>query len=221
MKLSSTLKVIAASAGILFSVSLGSQSSCEEVSRCVALSSQDTERAVSEDETYVLRLMDLVQSPLKKPQRVKVAALAADAGQIMPLSERRSWYVLLAVESKYVQTAESHAGAVGIGQIVAIDVPYLQRITGVRFSKSDLVKKPSVNLAVSAGFYWYLVRTMRSKVVALVAYNSGANSSYVRDIRRITAINHETANYVAKHAYLSEAAESVHAGLGPTFVMAD
>jgi soluble lytic murein transglycosylase-like protein len=162
-------------------------------------------QASGDDIDLVLRLMDAVKSPLDAAARRRVAGEVVATGLTIPSGDRRPWYVLLAVESKFDQRARSAAGAVGVGQIVPIDLNYFERVTGVRATRQSLAKSLRVNLAVSARFYSYLASRTRSRVLALVAYNAGANSGEVRNLSNVTAINLETANYVAKHAFLMDA----------------
>ena len=158
----------------------------------------------SSDRQFILELMDLVKSPLEPKIRLATASLVADVGRAMTLDQRRSWFILLAIESKFSQKATSSSGAVGIGQIVLADPRYIARITGILTTVAGLKKDVHINLLVSAGIYRHFGRKTKSAVLTLVAYNAGLSSSAVANIQKITAINLETANYVAKHSYISE-----------------
>lgn len=160
--------------------------------------------AYEEDVLFILRLMDLVRSPLTPKKRDRVATLVARVGQTIALENRRSWYGLLAVESKFIQASLSDAGAVGIGQIVPLDCAYLSRITNIRVTSRLLRESIEMNLIVSARFYAYMAANKGSQVLALVAYNAGMNSQDVMALGSVTSINYESANYLAKHSYLME-----------------
>ena len=158
----------------------------------------------SEDSQFILDLMKLVRSPLGPRAQVLTADLIAGVGQTMTLEQRRSWYILLAIESKFSQTAISSSQAVGIGQVVLADPQYIKRITGISTTVHVLKKDMHINLLVSSGIYRHLIKKTKSIVLTLVAYNAGINSLAVQNIKKITAINPETANYVAKHSYITE-----------------
>ena len=158
----------------------------------------------AEDVKYILRLMRQVSSPVKSPERATLALLVAKTGRTLAKGERSSWYILLAVESKFDQTATSSAGAVGIGQVVPLDVKYLNKVTQVSFTKSTLIKSARTNLEVSAGLYKYLKRKLTSRTLTLESYNAGLSSTSIKNIRNISSINLETANYITKHTYLTD-----------------
>lgn len=161
-----------------------------------------------EDVKYILRLMRQVSSPVESSEREALALLVARTGQVLARGERNSWYILLAVESKFDQTATSSAGAVGIGQVVPLDVKYLNKVTQVSFTKSTLIKSAKTNLEVSVGLYKYLMRILTSRTLTLVAYNAGLSSTSIKNVRNISSINLETANYVTKHTYLTDVMNS-------------
>jgi Transglycosylase SLT domain len=179
---------------------------------------QDTKNFEA-DVNFILRVMDIVKATQTKVTRVKLANTIARQGQEIFPGDRRAWYVLLAVESKFNQRATSEAGALGIGQIVPKDLSYLKRVTGVSATKRQLQTDIKINLAVSSKLFSHLIRTTRSSVLALVAYNAGVNSAAVTDLKSVTSINHESANYVTKHSYILEVASSADANTSAVAMM--
>ena len=158
----------------------------------------------ADDSEFVLQLMSVVRSPLKPIPRLRLSIDVATAGRVLPESLRREWYILLAIESKFDQGAVSGSGALGIGQIVPVDLRYLAKVTKVKATRRDLETNTKINLAMSAALYRHINNKLGSPTLSLIAYNAGLGSLAVKSFRRLISINHESANYVAKHSFIKE-----------------
>lgn len=159
---------------------------------------------MADDSDFVLKLMSVVRSPLDSVARIRVSIDVAAAGRALPESLRREWYILLAIESKFDQGARSGSGAIGIGQIVPVDLRYLVKVTKVRATRRDLETNTKMNLAMSAALYLHINNKLGSPTLSLIAYNAGLGSVAVKSFRLLVSINHESANYVAKHSFIKE-----------------
>lgn len=157
---------------------------------------------------FTMKTMEIVSSPLSKVERkVTAQQLVKIANDLFPLYEQRTnWIVLLAIESKFDNSAHSGAGAVGIGQVI----PRFATEFGAHCGLEDVTEKDLrniiVNATVSACQFRYLVDELQSIPLALAAYNAGKYSSSVESLKKLRNLNVETGSYISKWTYVKEQA---------------
>lgn len=129
-------------------------------------------------------------------------------------------YAVIHTESGFREDVESHAGAVGLMQLMPDTFTWLQeKLDGeVRYTQSDL-KTPAVNIRYGTYYLSYLIALYGDTGTAVAAYNAGAanvdkwlsDSSYSQDGKTLTDIPYkETKNYVKKVIRAREMYENIY-----------
>ncbi len=117
-------------------------------------------------------------------------------------------YAVIRTESGFREDAESHAGAVGLMQLMPDTFTWLQgNLDGeVIYSESDL-KNPAINIRYGTYYLAYLTALYGNESTAVAAYNAGAANvdkwlsdvRYSQDGTTLTDIPYkETKQYVQK-----------------------
>ena len=164
----------------------------------------DLNRATDFDRIMVL--MEIVKTPLSEAQRARTADMitAVATAVLSSEQERRDWYVVLAIESKFVNGLVSPTGARGYGQL--IPSYYADFGRGCQFddTRREDIEDGGANLMLSA-CYLKLIQESRPYISqALVAYNAGPNSKDLRTFTNLGSIGLEPANYVSRYQLIRE-----------------
>jgi hypothetical protein len=160
-------------------------------------------------EDLVLRVIDICNTKLSPAAKKAKALLFANIvpSYLAVRADQEMYALLVCIESKYDNTARSSVGAVGMAQIMP---KYAQNFADLcNLGKLDPkdVEDPILNLSLGACFYSSLLANTKSTILAIAAYNAGANSSSVRELAKLGSPVPETASYVAKAALLKEKIE--------------
>ena len=83
-------------------------------------------------------------------------------------------YATISVESSFDENAVSHAGAVGLTQIMPDTLAWLQTKTGENYTEEDL-KNPEISIKYCALFYSVLLEKYGTLDEAICAYHAGIN----------------------------------------------
>ena len=114
-------------------------------------------------------------------------------------------YGVIHTESHFIEDAESHAGAVGLMQVMPSSFEWLQKLRGTELPESEL-EKPAVNIDYGCYLLRYFLNEYSTEQAAVAAYNAGfvvtdwlSDSSISPDGKTLVNIPYEeTANYVEK-----------------------
>ena len=117
--------------------------------------------------------------------------------------EDRLAFVLLAcIESRFDPGAQSKAGAVGLTQVMPRYAAEFSKRCYLPTKSIDLYV-PRVNLMTGACQFRYLIGQFDGNYsLALAGYNAGERSDTVKKLRKLQKLNQETADYLARFAYL-------------------
>lgn len=116
----------------------------------------------------------------------------------------RGFITLVAIESRFDNKAKSHAGAVGLAQIVTKYAQDFAKHCNMEINDSD-VATPEINLMLGACLFRSLKQEYGNTSIALAAYNAGRFSPQVKQLKAQSQLtNMETAGYIVKFHYLQE-----------------
>lgn len=116
----------------------------------------------------------------------------------------RGFITLVAIESRFDNKAKSHAGAVGLAQIVTKYAQDFAKHCNMEINDSD-VATPEINLMLGACLFRALKQEYGNTSIALAAYNAGKFSTQVKQLKAQSQLtNMETAGYIVKFHYLQE-----------------
>jgi hypothetical protein len=135
--------------------------------------------------------------------------LANTIAQVIPsyIKERKEqelFVILLCVESKYDNKGKSSAGAVGIAQILPKYAQNFSNLCNMGDLRQGDAEDLLINLSLGACLFNSLHLELKSSMLSFAAYNAGLRSDAVRSMAGLGTMNKETANYVAKAAFLKE-----------------
>jgi hypothetical protein len=157
---------------------------------------------------YVLTQMKIVNARMSSIRKQVIARqIVTTTMDIFESQEHRKQFVtLIAIESKFNPKAKSHAGAVGIGQVMPQYSKEFAAKCGINDLDTDDLEIAEVNLTVSACRFRELLEIFKGQVsLALVAYNAGANSNQVKQLQELRNLSTvETSSYLSKFMYLKE-----------------
>ena len=152
---------------------------------------------------FIEKVMDKVKanvSPSKK--EIIINKILGVANKFLNTTEKKqAFIIILSIESKFNQESKSPVGAIGIGQIM---IPYFKEFAktcNLIFDIKDIYDIDA-NLAVSACHFNKLIDDSGNVLLAVAAYNAGANSHAFKTLKKLGNINQETSNYVARFAYV-------------------
>ena len=130
--------------------------------------------------------------------------VAVVQGFFTTAEDKLAFALLVCIESRFLPSARSTAGAVGLTQV-------LPRYANEFSSRCYLGTKPidiwvpRVNLMTGACYYKHLLKQFRGNyALALAGYNAGENSPTVKRLQSMQKINPETADYIARFMFLKE-----------------
>lgn len=177
----------------------------------ITISSSSDEDMRKELGIYTLKLMDVVDSPLSKTMRAIISRSVVDVSMdiFSTQEERKEFAVLISIESKFNPRARSHAGALGLTQVI----PKYAKEFGAKCGLDDVspedLEYPTVNLVVGACRFKTLLELFNGQTaMALVAYNAGQYSDQLKQLQRLETIaSTETASYVTKFIYVKQKVE--------------
>lgn len=115
-------------------------------------------------------------------------------------------YALVNTESSFNPNAKSHAGAIGLTQILPSTAQYICNKNNLKYSDFDLYQ-PLDNLYLGAMYLRYLINKFNNTYTALAAYNAGetivrnwlSNKKHSYDNISLYHIPYpETSNYINK-----------------------
>jgi hypothetical protein len=95
-------------------------------------------------------------------------------------------------------------GATGVAQIMPKYAKEFASLCNLGELGPNDVEDTFLNLTLGACLFSHLLKQTSNSMIALAAYNAGERSSAVKELIRLGTMNLETANYVAKNAYLRE-----------------
>ena len=126
------------------------------------------------------------------------------------LEEKKQFVTMIAIESKFNSEAVSTAGAVGLTQVIPKYAKEFAERCGMSDVRQEDLKNPEVNLLVGACRFKALLDNFDGNTAAaLVAYNAGAASDQLKQLKSLRNItNTESSSYVAKWLYLKDKADA-------------
>jgi soluble lytic murein transglycosylase-like protein len=141
-----------------------------------------------------------VKSPRRWPKKFIANMIAHIAEEVF--QDRRHqefWIALLGVESAYVGTAKSSAGAVGLGQLIPTFANDFGKDCDVPEVTADDLRDDYTNAYLSACYFRTLISANEGNIaLALASYNAGQASASVKRLKAGASPVPETAGYVAK-----------------------
>jgi len=152
-------------------------------------------------ETTILKAMLITGAKLSDIQRANLISIIARVADetFNTYEQKETWVAVLANESRFNVNAESPAGAVGLGQVMPKSAKYYSERCGLPVIQPDDLTDPTINAFISACIFKVMLKsTNDSSILAMVAYNAGEFSKDVTRLDRLTNINQESANYIAK-----------------------
>ncbi|MDO5027172.1 MAG: lytic transglycosylase domain-containing protein [Tissierellia bacterium] len=79
---------------------------------------------------------------------------------------------IIKVESRFRPEAKSHAGAVGLMQLLPETAGWMADKMDMEFKEEDLLN-PEINIKLGSAYFKYLFDTFKSEDLAILAYNGG------------------------------------------------
>lgn len=164
---------------------------------------------ISHGRDYVLKVMESCNAKLSEAKANILAEQIRLVGEAYfeDLNQRKWFYFLICIESKFQNEARSPVGAVGLTQVMP---KYAQEFADScklgQLDPKDLADS-QVNLMVGACHFRQLMEYYKGEVpLALAAYNSGLNSPTVRKAAAsdIRTGNPETVGYLAAAFVLNQ-----------------
>lgn len=161
------------------------------------------------DATFASRVMKVCGTKLSN---AKTAVLASTLSTVVvrhidSLEHQQMFILLVCIESKFDNKARSPVGAVGLAQIMPKYAQDFADICSLGKLEPGDIEDPTINLTLGACFFNHLTKELGSSILAVAAYNAGANSSSVKNLAALASPVYETAGYVAKASFLRERLE--------------
>ncbi|MDP4119825.1 MAG: lytic transglycosylase domain-containing protein [Bacillota bacterium] len=124
-------------------------------------------------------------------------------------------FAVIKAESNFNQNSESHAGAIGLMQLMPSTFEWLQTKIGDDNNKmtSEKLKDPNTNIEYGTYFLSYLIKKYNNEDAAICAYNAGqgkvdewlSEKKYSSDSVHLDSIPYpETDNYLKSVKYAEE-----------------
>lgn len=151
---------------------------------------------------YVQKVMDACGAKMSTAKRLVLSEQIRMVGEsLFPVEAERKWfYLLICIESRFNNAARSTAGAVGLTQVMPRYAPEFAKACGLgELDPADLADS-QVNLLVGAcRFKELMTYYSGDPTLALAAYNSGQDSPTVRKAASsdIRTGHPETVGYLA------------------------
>lgn len=156
----------------------------------------------------IQRLMKLVKTDISDMSQKVITdtIVRVTKERFETFEERRTFAIVLAIESKFRREAKSPVGATGIAQVMPqYAEEFAKKCNLLAFKKDDLVDS-EINMTIGACQFKALMAEMNNNIAAvLVAYNAGPNSASLKQLKTLANMtNTEPSSYVAKYFYLRE-----------------
>jgi hypothetical protein len=170
----------------------------------------ETETYTAGDFDRILSLMEIVQTPARDGTKERTAHLIETVGTevFSDLESRRDWYIVLGIESKFLDGLTSPTGARGYGQLIMTYHADFGKRCGFFDTKKEDILEARVNLMLSACYFRMLQDSKPFVSQALVAYNAGPNSRDLRAFEGLGTMGLEPANYVSRYQLIRERLEA-------------
>lgn len=125
--------------------------------------------------------------------------IAGIANEVFKEREHKEyWIALLGVESGFDNRAKSHAGAVGIGQLMPAYRADFGKGCGITEVDKEDLQDTYTNAYLSACYFRTLIEETGSIPLASCAYNAGLNSTDLKRAMSGIAPGQEPSAYVTK-----------------------
>ena len=195
-------------AGILFAAMLASCSLNSQPAQAVSQNVQSTDAELG---AHVLKTMSYVKSPLSPIRRQMLAQVLVNVANntFENLADKKDWIRILAIESRFDNSARSPVNATGLGQVMPQHAKEFGKLCGMTNLQEGDVADLMINATLSACVWRHLLETVpeRSVILALSSYNAGPSSSSTKNIQGMRTPVEETAGYITKFSYLKEVTE--------------
>ena len=140
-------------------------------------------------------------SPVKSELlRNQIARIVSE--RIEGLPAQQQFVFMLCRESTFDNARTSPVGAKGIAQLMPQYAPGFAKLCGFSGLEKDEINDVETNITLGACFFNSLVKQIKNVPLASAAYNAGAASSSVKNLKAGGSAVHETANYVASLAVM-------------------
>lgn len=173
------------------------------------------------DTQTILSLMDMVKTDFNERRSLWTARKIASVGRqiFQDRIERRDWFIVLAIESKFIDGLTSPTGAVGYGQLIPSYYADFGLPCNFKDTQRSDIEDDLSNLILSACYLSGLRENQEdnSASLSLVAYNAGPNSSALKSYGRLTSMSTEPANYVARFSLLAERLQNADVPANPDY----
>lgn len=177
----------------------------ELASRLVAPSPAAEAAPVTEDavtlQLHTAKAIELA-APRQSAGRNKLieTMLVYIAKEVFSTQEHQEfWISLIGVESRYESTAKSHAGAVGLGQLIPRYKNDFGKGCGLTEIDSVDVNDDFVNAYLSACYFRTLIESHNGSIpLALISYNAGPHSHDIKKAKNGSAPGQEPSAYTTK-----------------------
>lgn len=153
--------------------------------------------------------MDACGAKLSGTKREHLASLIQHVAEqyLHSLEHRKAFYLLICLESGFMQAARSPKGAVGLTQVMPRYAAAHAKECGMHDFQSSDLEHAYLNLHVGACHFSQLLREFREVQLALAAYNAGRYSAAVRQLQAGERMNKETTGYIHRFNQLTAATE--------------
>lgn len=161
--------------------------------------------------TFVEKLMGQCRANVSETRRAILSTQVARIAErtFQSREQQEAFVLLVCIESKFNSDAKSHAGAVGLSQLIPkYASEFSTQCELGKVTTSDLMDA-EVNLTIGACQFRKLLISFNGNVgLALAAYNSGQYSETTKKAALLQEINPETSGYLAKFLILREYANN-------------
>jgi hypothetical protein len=154
--------------------------------------------------TYVTDIVSMAKVPISevKKQLLINKIINISNKQITSQLGREIFVLILFIETKFNHSLKSPVGATGIAQLMPKYFSDFAKICNLSIKPED-INDLDVNLTVGACLFNDLLAKQKGNyLLAAAAYNAGNESPTVKKLKQLGSINTETANYIAKLAFL-------------------
>jgi hypothetical protein len=164
-------------------------------------------------EMHIVKSVKISGARLSDLQTANIVSILSKVAmaEFSNFEQRELWIAVIANESKFNPKAKSHAGAIGIGQVMPGSAKWYGEKCGIEDVEEGDLYDIRINALVSACIFREILKSVDgSPSLSLVAYNAGQFSKDVKNIDKLTSINTESANYVAKITRFLEKTRAVN-----------
>lgn len=164
-------------------------------------------------ELHIVKSINIANAKLSEMQKASLVSILSRVAmmEFYNFEQRELWIAVLANESRFNPQAKSPVGALGIGQVMPGSAVWYGKRCGMEnITPTDLMDT-QINAMISACIFKVILKSVGgSPSLSLVAYNAGQFSKDINNIDKLTSINNESANYVAKITRFLEKTRAVN-----------